>query len=106
MSEPELVDSCRERPQSGARPSGGGAGPVHAPRLEGITRKWVRPGADNPSPDTGATLHLMKRAKELALLEEMGAARGLLSVSKARLPARLVELQPGDALRASVNLVV
>ncbi|WP_338261855.1 hypothetical protein [Corallococcus caeni] len=48
----------------------------------------------------------MKRAKELALLEEMGAARGLLSVSKARLPARLVELQPGDALRASVNLVV
>ena len=76
------------------------------PGPDGVTLEEVRPAANNPSPNAGATLRLLWRAELLALLEEAGAARGLRSAGKARLLARLVEMLPGDVLRARVRQVV
>ncbi|RYZ39281.1 MAG: hypothetical protein EOO71_20740 [Myxococcaceae bacterium] len=73
---------------------------------EGVTLEDVRPAADNPSPNPGATLQLLWRGELLALLEEVGAARGLRSAGKARLVARLLELMPGDVLRSRVRAAV
>ncbi|MCY1043322.1 hypothetical protein OV208_18540 [Corallococcus sp. bb12-1] len=73
---------------------------------EGITLEEVRPAADNPSPSPGATLQLLWRGELLALLEEAGEARGLRSAGKARLVARLLEVLPGDVLRARVREAV
>ncbi len=76
------------------------------PGQDGVTLEEVRPAADNPSPNAGATLHLLWRAELLALLEEAGAARGLRSAGKARLLARLVEALPRTTLRDRVRQVV
>ncbi|NNC17655.1 sce7726 family protein [Corallococcus exiguus] len=76
------------------------------PGPDGVPLEEVRPAADNPSPNAGATLHLLWRAELLALLEAAGAARGLRSASKAQLLSRLVETLPGDALRDRVRQVV
>lgn len=72
----------------------------------GVVLEEVRPAQDNPSPSPGATLRLLWRPEMLALLEEVGAARGIRSASKARFLARLVETLPGEVLRARVRLVV
>ncbi|AFE05581.1 hypothetical protein COCOR_04030 [Corallococcus coralloides DSM 2259] len=76
------------------------------PGPDGVTLEEVRPAADNPSPNAGATQHLLWREELLALLEEAGTARGLRSASKAQLLARLGESLPRDALRNRVRQVV
>ncbi|RKH64135.1 hypothetical protein D7W81_19110 [Corallococcus aberystwythensis] len=73
---------------------------------DGVTLEDVRPAADNPSPNPGATLHLLWRVELLALLEKTGEARGLRSTGKARLVARLLEVLPGDVLRSRVRAAV
>lgn len=63
----------------------------------------ARPALLNPGPCAHNTVRLLWREEALALLEEVGAARGVRGKSKDTLYWRLVEAVPAAELRAHVR---
>lgn len=87
------------------------------PSWWGVVRAWTMPdgtpvmeverqGAESPSPCARATADLLWRPESLALLERLGAAKGVRSAAKNTLRDRLVAVLPADELRARVRAVV
>ncbi|GEL75187.1 sce7726 family protein [Myxococcus virescens] len=73
---------------------------------ESVAFEVVRQGADNPFREHPSTVSLLWRGEAEALLEELGAARGLRGKPRQRLYSRLNEVLPPAELRARVRQVV
>ena len=86
------------------------------PEWWGIVRVWrlgntvameqEREAKPNPAPDTEAVARLLWRNEVLAILESIGATRGVRSAPKNALYRRLLEVQAPDVLRQRVRQVV
>ncbi|WP_163998663.1 sce7726 family protein [Pyxidicoccus caerfyrddinensis] len=66
----------------------------------------ARPALPNPDPCAHNTCRLLWREESLALLDEVGAARGVRGKAKNTLYRRLVEVVPAAELRAHVRRLV
>ncbi|UAW08029.1 hypothetical protein Mx4_p30 [Myxococcus phage Mx4] len=72
----------------------------------GVAFEVVRQGADNPFREHPSTISLLWRGEAEALLEDLGAARGMRGKPRHRLYARLNEVMPPEELRARVRQMV